>query len=133
MRAAELARRRERAQACVYRISEAARTVWDLPALFRSIHESLRDVLPARNFYIALHDPASGLLSFPYFADERDTTPAPKPLGRGPHGVRPAHAASHCSRRPRSSGSLVARGRGGADRQRLRGLAGGAARWRAAR
>jgi hypothetical protein len=77
--AVELARRRERAQACVYRISEAARTVWDLPELFRSIHESLGDVLPARNFYIALHDPASGLLSFPYFADERDSTPAPKP------------------------------------------------------
>ncbi len=81
--AADLARRRERAQACAYRISEAARTVWDLPALFRSIHESLGDVLPARNFYVALHDRASGLVSFPYFSDERDTTPAPKPLGRG--------------------------------------------------
>jgi PAS domain S-box-containing protein len=81
--AVELARRRERAQSCVYRISEAARTVWDLPALFRSIHESLGDVLPARNFYIALHDASSGLLSFPYFADERDETPPPKPLGHG--------------------------------------------------
>ena len=40
-------------------------------------------MLPARNFYIALHDRASGLVSFPYFSDERDTTPAPKPLGRG--------------------------------------------------
>jgi len=81
--AVELARRRERAQACAYHISNAARTVWDLSALFRSIHESLGDVLPARNFYIALHDRASGLVSFPYFSDERDTTPAPKPLGRG--------------------------------------------------
>jgi PAS domain S-box-containing protein len=83
VRAAGLARRREKAQACVYRISEAARTVWDLPELFRSIHASLGDVLPARNFYVALHDPGAGLLSFPYFADERDSTPAPKPLGRG--------------------------------------------------
>jgi PAS domain S-box-containing protein len=83
VRAAELARRRERAQACAYRISEAARTVWDLPALFRSIHESLGEVLPARNFYIALLDRSAGLLEFPYFADERDATPAPKPLGRG--------------------------------------------------
>jgi PAS domain S-box-containing protein len=81
--AADLARRTERAQVCAYRISEAARTVRDLPELFRSIHESLGDVLPSRNFYIALHDPASGLLSFPYFVDERDSTPAPKPLGRG--------------------------------------------------
>jgi PAS domain S-box-containing protein len=81
--AAQLAQRRERAQACAYRISEATRTVWDLPALFRSIHESLADVLPARNFYVALHDQASGLVSFPYFSDERDPTPAPKPIGRG--------------------------------------------------
>jgi two-component system cell cycle sensor histidine kinase/response regulator CckA len=81
--AVELAKRRERAQACVYRISEAARTVRDLPELFRSIHESLGDVLPARNFYIALHDASTGLLSFPYFSDERDATPDAKPLGRG--------------------------------------------------
>jgi PAS domain S-box-containing protein len=83
VRAAELARRRERAQACAYRISEAARAVRDLPELLRTIHESLGDVLPARNFYVALLDPASGLLSFPYFADEKDSTPAPKPLGHG--------------------------------------------------
>ena len=83
LRAAELARQRGRAQDCVYRISEAARTVRGLPELFHSIHESLGEVLPARNFYIALLDRSSGLLSFPYFADERDTTPAPKPPGRG--------------------------------------------------
>ncbi len=83
LRAAELAGQRGRAQECVYRISEAARTVRGLPELFKSIHESLREVLPARNFYIALMDRASGLLSFPYFADERDPTPATKPLGRG--------------------------------------------------
>jgi PAS domain S-box-containing protein len=37
----------------------------------------------ARNFYIALYDPQSQLLSFPYFVDEQDPTPDPKPLGRG--------------------------------------------------
>ena len=83
LRAAELARQRGRAQECVYRISEAARTVRGLPELFRSIHDSLGEVLPARNFYIALVDRKSGLLSFPYFADERDPTPEAKPLGRG--------------------------------------------------
>jgi PAS domain S-box-containing protein len=83
VKAIALTRRKERAQACVYRISEAARTVGDLPALFLSIHESIREVLPARNFYIALFDRSAGFLSFPYFVDERDPTPAPKPLGRG--------------------------------------------------
>jgi PAS domain S-box-containing protein len=72
-----------RVQACVYRISEATRSVGNLPDLFRSIHGAISDVLPARNFYIALFDRARGLLSFPYFVDERDPTPAPKQLGRG--------------------------------------------------
>ena len=80
---ADLARRRERAQACAYRVSEAARTVSDLDALFRSLHESLVEVVPARNFYVAFYDAAAGTLSFPYFADERDPPPGPKPLGRG--------------------------------------------------
>jgi PAS domain S-box-containing protein len=79
----ELARSREQAQECVYRISEAARSVLDLPELYASIHGILREVLPARNFYIALVDRSSGLLGFPYFVDERDPTPAPKPPGRG--------------------------------------------------
>jgi PAS domain S-box-containing protein len=83
VRAAAAARRRERAQGCAYRISESARSVLDLQTLFRTIHESLGDVLPARNFYIALLDPAAGQLHFPYFADEHDTTPAAKVLGRG--------------------------------------------------
>jgi PAS domain S-box-containing protein len=39
--------------------------------------------MDARNFYIALYDPQTQLLSFPYFVDEQDPPPAPKPLGRG--------------------------------------------------
>ena len=37
----------------------------------------------AHNFYIALYDPQSLLLSFPYFVDEADPAPASKRLGRG--------------------------------------------------
>jgi two-component system cell cycle sensor histidine kinase/response regulator CckA len=82
-RAVEVTQGQARVQACVYRISEAARSVGNLPDLFRSIHEAISAVLPARNFYIALYDRTSELLSFPYFVDERDPAPAPKPLGRG--------------------------------------------------
>ena len=82
-RAGELVRRRERVQACVYAISEAARTVRDLPQLYRSIHDSLQAVLPARNFYVALYDRASELVSFPYFVDEHDPVPPARALGRG--------------------------------------------------
>ncbi|MFN8091568.1 MAG: PAS domain-containing protein [Vicinamibacteria bacterium] len=79
----ELARGRERAQERVYRISEAARSEVALPDLFASIHAILAELLPARNFYVALLDRETGLLSFPYFVDERDAAPAPKPPGRG--------------------------------------------------
>jgi len=123
---ADLARRRERAQACAYRVSEAARTVSDLDALFRSLHESLVEVVPARNFYVAFYDAAAGTLSFPYFADERDPPPGPKPLGRGLtecvlRSGQPLLATSRGV--PRARGP---RG-GGAHRQRLRRLAGSAA------
>ena len=46
---------------------------------------------------------AAGLLSFPYFADERDPTPAPEAPRPRAHRVRPAHPASRSWRRPRSS------------------------------
>jgi hypothetical protein len=74
--------RRERAQACVYRISDAAHSVRDLPELFQTIHASIGEVIPARNFYIALYDRSEDKLSFPYFVDAHDTTPEPKPPGR---------------------------------------------------
>jgi len=40
-------------------------------------------LMHARNFYIALYDPSTDLLTFPYFVDEQDAAPAPKKLGRG--------------------------------------------------
>ncbi len=75
--------RKERAQACVYRISAAVHSSRDLPELFHSIHSAIGEVLPARNFYIALYEPDEKTLSFPYFVDAHDTPPAPKALGHG--------------------------------------------------
>jgi len=39
--------------------------------------------MPAKNFYIALYDPAAELLSFPYFVDEYDTDFPAKRMGKG--------------------------------------------------
>jgi PAS domain S-box-containing protein len=39
--------------------------------------------MPARNFSIAIHDPESQLLTFPYFVDERESAPAPARAARG--------------------------------------------------
>ena len=66
-----------------YRIAVAAQKTRELPELCVAIHEVVRGLMPAENFYIALHDRARGLLSFPYFVDTREPTPEPAPLGRG--------------------------------------------------
>jgi len=72
-------------QAGVYQISEAANSAASLDELFRSVHSIIGQVMPARNFYIALYDEESDLLSFPYYVDEVDgsaSIPATQP-GRG--------------------------------------------------
>ena len=66
-----------------YRIAVAAQRVGELPELCGAIHEVVRGLMPAENFYIALHDRARGLLSFPYFVDTLEPPPEPAPLGRG--------------------------------------------------
>jgi two-component system, cell cycle sensor histidine kinase and response regulator CckA len=73
----------EQVQAATYRISEAANTVRKLNDLYRSIHEIVSELIPARNFYVALHDAAEQVISFPYFVDEYDAQYPPKRFGRG--------------------------------------------------
>jgi two-component system, cell cycle sensor histidine kinase and response regulator CckA len=67
----------------LYRIAEKASCTEDLQQLFASVHSIVDELMPARNFCIALHDPESQQISFPYFVDERDPAPAPAKLGRG--------------------------------------------------
>ena len=76
-------KRAEDMRAAVYRISEIAITAPSLDGLFRSIHEVIGGLMPARNFYIAMYDQDARMLSFPYFVDEFDEPPGPEPLGRG--------------------------------------------------
>ena len=73
----------EAMQAALLDISEAAHTTADLLALFRRIHEIIGGLLPAQNCFVALHDPATGMLSFPYFVDAFDRAPDPMPLDSG--------------------------------------------------
>ena len=73
----------ERMQAALAQISESASTSENLVALLQSFHLAIMSVIPARNFYICLYNPDTGLLSFPYFIDEVDSTPEPKPLEHG--------------------------------------------------
>ena len=73
----------ELTQAAVTQISESALTSKTIEELFKSVHESIKPVLPARNFYVALYDRETNLISFPYHADEIDDDWTPRRLGRG--------------------------------------------------
>lgn len=70
----------ESRQAALYAISEAAHSAEDLLALFRHIHQIIGGLLPARNFFVALHDAGSGEVSFPFYVDEHGEAPAPRKL-----------------------------------------------------
>lgn len=75
--------RAERVQSALYRISQSAATVDNLHDLLRSVHDIVSELMPAPNFYVALRDPTTDTLSFPYFIDEAETAPGPVPIGRG--------------------------------------------------
>jgi PAS domain S-box-containing protein len=73
----------EKIQTATYNISEAAHSTSNLGELYHSIHGILGELMPAENFYIALYDVTNDMLSFPYFVDAYDETPAPSKPGRG--------------------------------------------------
>jgi PAS domain S-box-containing protein len=75
--------RAERTLGATYRISQAAHAAPTLQDLYHAIHTIVGELMPARNFYIALYDAATDTISFPYFVDEYDETPAPKRPGTG--------------------------------------------------
>jgi len=76
-------RRVEALSSALYRVAEKSSSAHDLQQFFAAVHSIVDELMYARNFYIALYDPSTELLSFPYFVDEQDSAPSPKKLGRG--------------------------------------------------
>ncbi len=76
-------RRGELLRAALYDISEATSSARDLSELFPLIQRSVATLMPAANFYIALHDADTDWIEFPYFVDEREPAPAPYKAGAG--------------------------------------------------
>ncbi len=67
----------------LFEISEAAYTASDMPTLYKKIHDVVGTLMIAKNFYIALYDEKTGMISFPYMIDEYDPPYAPKKFGKG--------------------------------------------------
>jgi HD-GYP domain-containing protein (c-di-GMP phosphodiesterase class II) len=76
-------KRAERIQNSVFAISEATVHAENLDELYEAIHGIVRQLMNANNFYIALYDQVNQLLTFPYFVDQFDKTPAAKKPGKG--------------------------------------------------
>jgi diguanylate cyclase (GGDEF)-like protein/PAS domain S-box-containing protein len=76
--------RAERLRSALFRISEVAHAARDLDEVYSSVHSIVGELMDATNFYIALYDPATDTLTFPYFVDECDPRPvAPQRARRG--------------------------------------------------
>ena len=54
----------------------------NLDELLGQIHEALKKVVRAENFFVALYDSASGMFEFPFFVDEFDPPPPPQKISR---------------------------------------------------
>jgi two-component system cell cycle sensor histidine kinase/response regulator CckA len=54
----------------------------NLDQLLMRIHEALKGILPAENFFVALHDAETDTFHFPFLVDEYDTAPPPQKVGR---------------------------------------------------
>src|SRR5262245_60982159 len=70
-------------QALYGRIADLASSAHDIPALLPFVPFEVAGQMPAQNFYIPLHGPASHELSFPFLVEQRDPRAAPKRFGHG--------------------------------------------------
>jgi PAS domain S-box-containing protein len=69
-------KRAEHMQVAVYRIFQSAQASQTFYELFSLIHGILEQVLPAKNFLVALYDPKTDLITYPYHADQYEPWPS---------------------------------------------------------
>ena len=60
-------------QAALYRIADAGSASTDVHEFYKLLHEIIGSLMYAGNFFIATLDEATGILSWPYHVDEKDT------------------------------------------------------------
>ena len=89
-------------QTALYKITNTASTVKDMQEFYSQVHQIVGELMYAGNFFIALYDEPSGMVSFPYFVDEKDQPVPAQPL-KDFHG-----ATSYIIR----TGNFVKHGRG---------------------
>jgi PAS domain S-box-containing protein len=76
-------KRLEEERQAVFAIIQGAILTLDLGDLFQLIHQSISPLLYAENCFVALHDPATDMMRYEFWADKFDPCPAPNPAGTG--------------------------------------------------
>ncbi len=78
-----LRKKSELIREALYEISESVLVTSDMETLYKKIHHAVSNLMPAKNFFIALYNDKKNILSFPYMVDEHEPPFASKPLGKG--------------------------------------------------
>ncbi len=76
-------KRSELVQSALYRIAEKTTSVRDIQEFYSAIHEIVGELMYAKNFYIALYEPSTDMVAFPYFVDEIDASAPPRKTRKG--------------------------------------------------
>ncbi|MEO0238180.1 MAG: PAS domain S-box protein [candidate division WOR-3 bacterium] len=67
----------------LYKISNIIYSSKNLDDLFTKLHQEIKNIIFSENFYIAIHNKESNIISFPYFVDQKDNHAPSKRFGNG--------------------------------------------------
>lgn len=76
-------RRAENERRIVFEIIQGSITTPNLDEFLKLVHRSISQIVYSENCFVILHDQASGLVNFEFWADTHDPEPAPRPVGKG--------------------------------------------------
>ena len=76
-------KKEEKVQMTISRILSASNSEVNIDELFRFIHSSIKELMLAENFYIALYEKENNEIHFAYFIDEFDKIAPNKRFGKG--------------------------------------------------
>jgi GAF domain-containing protein/DNA-binding response OmpR family regulator len=105
-------KRQLKIQKVLYEIADAASAVRDMQSFYKKLHKIVGKLMYAENFFIALYDAQSDLVSFPYRVDTADVEPVPPQHLGEQHGAT-AWVIQYGEALDRSSGKIdaaIARG-----------------------
>jgi PAS domain S-box-containing protein len=73
----------EKLQKALFKISETASKNITMKELYVELHHVIKELMPAENFYVAMHQKETNIISFPFHVDEYDEHPEPQIFGNG--------------------------------------------------